>query len=117
MLKLQVILKALSEVCPSASVAVTVNDEVVAEVCAVCVPVIVQLPTPVVNVIPATIGEGETVKDIASVHVKDCVAIAAVPEKVPKDPAAVTHAGASLTFKSAESDLPDNPVVTLVTLR
>ena len=78
---------------------------------------IVAEPTPVVNVKPAVTAPEVTAKDVASVQVRVIVEMAAVPEKVPKDPAAVTHAGASLTFKSADPDLPDNPVVTLVTLR
>ena len=43
--------------------------------------------------------------------------MAAVPTKVPIDPAAgETQAGSSDTFQNAEEDLPANPVVTFSTL-
>mgnify|MGYP003663962248 CR=1 FL=1 len=57
-----------------------------------------------------------TAKEVAPVAVKVCVGSAAVPEKVPNEPEAVTHAGASDTFKNAEEDLQANPSVTFSTL-
>ena len=97
----QDIVNALSAVCASASVAVTVNESVAAELCSVCVPVIVQLPTPVVNVKPVAIAPVVIAKDVAFVAVKVCVAIAEPPSKVPKEPLPVTHAGASETVSIA----------------
>ena len=67
---------------PSASVAVTVKlFDTAAAVYCVCVPVIVQLPTPVVNVNPVAIAPEVIAKDVASVQVKVCVAIAEAPAK------------------------------------
>ena len=72
-------MKALAAVCPSASVAVTVKLSVADAECSVCVPVIVQLPTPVVKVNPVAIPPVVIANDVASVAVKVCVAIAALP--------------------------------------
>ena len=92
---------ALSAVCPSASVAVTVKLEVAAAVYCVWVPVIVQLPVPLVNVNPVAGGLGEQVKDTASVQVNVWVEIAEFPAKLPKEPLAVTHVGLSETVNIA----------------
>ena len=46
-----------------------------------------------------------TANEVASVQVKVIVEIAALPEKVPNVPEAVTHAGTSLTVKSADEVL------------
>ena len=102
-------MKALADVCPSASVAVTVKESTAAALCAVCVPVIVAEPTPVVNVKPAVTAPVVTAKDVASVDVKVIVPTAAFHEKVPKDPEAVTHSGASLTVRSALAVRTANP--------
>ena len=56
---------------------------------------------PVVKVNPVAIPPVVIANDVASVAVKVCVAIAALPEKVPNVPEAVTHAGASLTVNKA----------------
>ena len=62
---------------------------------------IVAEPTPVVNVKPAVTAPEVTAKDVASVQVRVIVEMAAVPEKVPNEPEAVTHVGSSETVKSA----------------
>ena len=105
----QVIVNALAAVCPSASVAVTVNESVAAALCCVCVPVIVQLPTPVVNVRGVAIAPDVIAKEVALVAYKVCVGIAEPPAKVPKDPDAVVHVGASLTVKAAVAVLTAKP--------
>ena len=52
-----------------------------------------------------------TAKDVASVAVKVIVEIAEPPAKVPKEPDAVTHAGASLTVRSDDEVLTANPLL------
>ena len=81
-----------------------------AVVCALCVPVSVQLPVPLVNVNPAVGGLGEHVNEIASVQVKVIVPIADPPAKVPTVPEAVTHTGLSETVRSALAVLIPNPL-------
>ena len=69
----------------------------------VCVPVIVQVPAPLVNVKPVAIAPLVIANETASVQVNVCVEIAALPLNVPIDPAAGdTHAGASETVSNAE---------------
>ena len=70
---------------------------------------IVAEPTPVEKVNPAVTAPEVTAKDVASVAVKVIVEIATDPEKVPNEPEAVTHVGASLTVKSAVEVLTANP--------
>ena len=82
--------------------AVTVKLSVAADVWAVCVPVIVALPTPLVKVNPAVNVPLVTANEVASVAVKVIVDIAEPPAKLPKLPAEVTHAGASETVSKAE---------------
>ena len=73
-----------------------------------CVPVIVQLPTPVVNVKGVAIAPVVIAKEVASVAVKVSLMTAA-HAKVPRDPEPVTHAGASLTVKAAVAVLTATP--------
>ena len=82
---------------------------VAALVCAVCVPVIVADPTPVLKVNPAVTDPVVTAKDTAFVAVKVIVPTEATPEKDPNEPAAVTQAGKSETVKEADDVLTANP--------
>ena len=70
---------------------------------------IVAEPTPVAKVKPAVTAPVVTAKETASVQVKVISEIAADPEKVPNVPEAVTHAGTSLTVKSADEVLTATP--------
>ena len=81
--------------------AVTVKLSVLAVVWAVCVPVIVALPTPLVKVNPAVTEPVVTANEVASVAVKVIVLIAWVPSKLPKLPDDVVQAGASETVSKA----------------
>ena len=95
-------LKALSAVCPSASVARIVKLYVVSEVAPLSVP---------------DITPDEVFKDVPPGNVPDCTAklvafVAATVYEIedpaefdPKDPADVVHAGASETVNNAEDDL------------
>ena len=97
-----VILKALSAVWPSASVARIVKLYVVSEVAPLSVPDI----TPVLEFKDTPPGK------VPDVFEKDVAPVAATVYEIedpaafdPKDPAAVVHAGASETVNNAEDDL------------
>jgi hypothetical protein len=97
-----VIEKALSAVCPSASVAVIVKLYVVSEVAPLSVPDI----TPEPELIDTPPGK------VPDVFAKEVAPVAATVYEIedpaafePKEPADVVHAGASETVSKAELDL------------
>ena len=97
------IVNCRSAVCACASVARTVNVNVVSELIpAETVPVIVAEPTPVFNDKPVVKDPDCIAKDVALVAVIVIVEIVSPGLKLPKDPAEVCHAGASETVSTAD---------------
>ena len=93
--------KALSAVCPSASVALMVKLYVVSEVAPDSVPVIVEEPLPEFKLNPPGKEPDWIAIQVELVAVRVSVPTDSPPPKLPKLPAAVTHAGASETVRIA----------------
>jgi hypothetical protein len=95
-----VIVNALSAVCPSASVALIVNEYCVSLVAPDSVPVNVDVPLALLSVIPPGKVPDTFAIETELVAVKFIVPKLEAAAKDPKDPADVVQAGASETVKT-----------------